>query len=387
VKLFSDARTFATDGLAQWQRLRLADLQFLRRADVRLMLAGAVGLLLILLIARSVRLKPSVRPKPDTTGDIGRGPERHRLVLPALPPSIVRSRGSVLSHVPQLFFLLGLPFFALALGDPYSSLVGHEVSFPGRRVALLIDASISMLAPFVAENLNDPRIGDPKQKQPAFYTTVAAAKRFVELRRKSKYHDLMALVEFGDEAYVVTPFTNDYDNILLSVSLIGDPVEFGMFPDRGTLIGQAIQQSIELFKAFKFLDASGNMLVIFTDGEDAHAVVNGVDLDEIMQTAMAVKIPVYFVRTNYGKEEGTLVPDELWKPAVAKTGGRFFAAKDENSLLAAINAIDEVSGGTIQVKQYASRQPRFGMFTLVALASWTVGAALKLTVPYFQKLP
>jgi hypothetical protein len=216
---------------------------------------------------------------------------------------------------------------------------------------------------------------------------VGAARRFVELRMKSQYRDLMALIEFGDEAYVVTPFTNDYDNILLSVSLIGDPLEFGHFPDRGTLIGQAIQQSIELFKAFNFLDASGNMMVIFTDGEDANAVVNGVDLDEIMQTAVAVKVPVYFVRTNYGRNEGSLVPDEIWKPAVLKTGGRFFAAKDEQSLLEAIHDIDEVSGGTIQVKQYTKQQPRFAMFATAALACWVAAAVLKLTVPYFQRLP
>ena len=27
----------------------------------------------------------------------------------------------------------------------------------------------------------------------------------------------MALVEFGNQAYVITPFTSDYDNILLSI--------------------------------------------------------------------------------------------------------------------------------------------------------------------------
>ena len=39
-----------------------------------------------------------------------------------------------------------------------------------------------------------------------------------------RYRDLVSLIEFGNEAYVVTPFTSDYDNILLSISLIGDPI-------------------------------------------------------------------------------------------------------------------------------------------------------------------
>jgi len=209
----------------------------------------------------------------------------------------------------------------------------------------------------------------------------------VELRLKGKYRDLMALVEFGNEAYVVTPFTNDYDNILLSISLIGDPVEFSMFPDQGTIIAQAIEQSVGLFKAFNFLDASGNLLVIFTDGEDTHAVVNGVSLDDIMATAVEAKIPVYMVRTNYSMEKGKVIPDELWIPAINKTGGKFFAASDENSLIAAIEEIDRVSAGSIEVKQYTQQQPRFSMFTAAALVFWVLAATLKLTMPYFRKLP
>jgi len=216
---------------------------------------------------------------------------------------------------------------------------------------------------------------------------VAAAERFVQLRMKGRYRDLIALVEFGNEAYVVTPFTNDYDNILLSIGLIGDPVEYSLFPDQGTIIAQAIDQSIGLFKAFNFLDASGNLMVIFTDGEDTRAIVNGKTLDEIVQATIDAKIPLYFVRTNYERSRGKVIPDELWIPAVEKTGGRFYAADSEDSLLAAIRDIDEVSAGTIQTTQYSSQRPRFAFFAMIAVACWVSSAALKLTVPQFQKLP
>ena len=93
----------------------------------------------------------------------------------------------------------------------------------------MVDASMSMRIPFTAATLNRRAATDG-----TFFTTVAAAERFVHLRMKGRYRDLVALVEFGNEAYVVTPFTHDYDNILLSIGLIGDPTEFGLFPDRGT---------------------------------------------------------------------------------------------------------------------------------------------------------
>ncbi len=85
----------------------------------------------------------------------------------------------------------------------------------------------------------------------------------------------MALVEFGDQAYVITPFTTDYENILFSMSLIGDWTEFMAFPDQGTVIANAIDQSVGLFRAFDVLDAAGNAMVIFTDGIDAEVTEDG----------------------------------------------------------------------------------------------------------------
>ena len=110
-----------------------------------------------------------------------------------------------------------------------------------------------------------------------------------------------------------------------------------------------------LFKAFNFLDASGNLMVLFTDGEDTRAIVNGRTLDEIVQSTINAKIPVYMVRTNYERSKGKVIPDELWIPAIEKTGGRFYAADSEESLLNAIKEIDSLSAGTIRYN--AVQQP------------------------------
>jgi Ca-activated chloride channel family protein len=304
------------------------------------------------------------------------------VVLPAVFRSVPRSPGALLTHVPLLLFVSGLPFLALALADPYTALIRSEVSYPGRRICLAIDASDSMMTPFKTDTLKTQSPTDA-----AFYTTVAAAEQFIQLRMKGRFRDLVALVEFGNDAYVVTPFTHDYDNILLSLSLIGNPTEFQLFPDQRTQIARAIEESIELFKAFKFLDASGNMLVIMSDGEDTNAAANGRPLDDIMQSAVAAGIPVYFIRMNYDLKAGEHIPDNLWIPAVEKSGGRFFAASDERSLLAAIDEIDHVSAGTIQVKEYSSQRPRFASFALLAVLCFTGAVASKLTVPWFQKFP
>lgn len=352
--------------LAEWESLRLDELQFWQRDEARLVLLALVGLVALLVVARWA---------------MSRRPGRPGLMLPAVLSAFPRTTGSSIVHVPVLLVALGVPCFALALADPHTALVERQVSYPGRRICLMIDASSSMSTPFTAATLNTRA-----ERGPAFFTTVAAADRFVRLRRDGRYRDLVALVEFGDRAHVVTPFTSDYDNVLLAISLIGDPVEYARFPDHGTFITGAIAEALALFRAFDFLEAAGNLMVIFSDGEDTRAVLQGQSLDEILKAAVESRTPVYFVRTNYGQDQGQVIADDLWIRAVERTGGRFFAAKDEASLLAAIRDIDQAAAGTIAVKQYVSQQPQFAAFALGAAVFWSLAALLKLGVPYFQKL-
>ena len=359
-------RAFAASVVADWRALAAGGMQFAYRDGPTLAAGALVGLALVVLALRVVR---------------GPRPLRDAVALPA----VMRVRSSPLAwvrHLPLVLAGAGVPLALLALADPYTSLVTSTVTYPGRRISVMIDASDSMRSWFTAETLNTR-----SATEPAFFTTVAAAKRFVELRRAGKYKDLMALVEFGDRAYVITPFTSDYDNLLLSISLIGDPVEFSMFPDPGTVIASALEESIEIFKAFQFLEASGNLMVIFTDGEDTTSMVHGRSLDDILKSAVDNAIPLYFVRTNYGKAFGDGIPDEKWKAAVEKTGGRYYIARDEQSLLEAVHDIDTAAVGVIQTTQYTSRQPRFAALALAAAACWLVAVGLRLGVPAFSQFP
>jgi hypothetical protein len=345
----------------------IANLQYWQRDN------GQLALLLLLAVTALVTAWRLVRP---------RRAGRDGMILPALLRSGAQSWAAWLRFAPAVPLAAGMPFLVLAIADPYSALVSETVSFPGRRISLMIDASTSMTTTFRTETLNTlSRAG------PAFFTTVAAAERFVQRRQQGRYRDLLALVEFGDQAYVITPFTSDYDNILLSIALIKDPVEFSRFPNRGTVISRALEQSLELFKAFDFLEASGNVMVIFTDGEDTTALTGGRRLEDILSSAIANRVPLYFVRTNYDKRFGDNIPDAAWQKAVERTGGRFYAVSNEGDLLRAIDDIDRVSAGTIQTRHYTSQQPQFAVFALAAAALWTAAAALKLAMPLFRQIP
>ena len=288
----------------EWRNARAVDLLFTHRNDAIIATVVLIGLSAAVLIVRSL-----TRTKAGRT----------QVALPAVLDWSGGSRlTSLVRHGALLLFLVGVPFFILALADPYSSLTREDVSYPGRRIAVMIDASSSMMARFPAAHLNAKA-----PNEATFFTTVAAAETFIRQRISGKYHDLIALVEFGDEAYVVTPFTTDYENILLSLSLVGDWTEFMKFPDQGTTIATAIEQATSLFQAFNFLEASGNLMLLFTDGQDTQVTVHGKHVSEIVAGAVQAKTPVYMIRTSYNKTLGAVLPDDIWKPAIEATGGRF----------------------------------------------------------------
>ena len=360
---------FVRESLADLQTVRVGDLQFWHRDVAQLTVIALLGLLTVALAVRTA---------------VGRQPGRDLIALPAILKSFRRSSLAFVRHGALLPFLAGVPFFVVALADPHTALTRETASYPGRRIALMIDASSSMLAHFRAARLN-PNAGT--ESETTFHTSVAAADYFVRLRMQSKYQDLMALVEFGDEAYIITPFTHDYDNIRLSISLIGDPTEWRKFPSQGTLVGQAINQGLELFRAFNFEEAAGNVLVIFSDGLDSQVVVDGKDPSELLQHAVKLKIPVYFIRVADESRLGRDNPDKLWQRAVEKTGGRFYAASDESVILRAIEDIDKASVGEISVSRYSTQRVRFSPFATTAVGFWAIAALMSLTVPYFQKFP
>ena len=311
-------------------------------------------------------------------------PGRNVVVLPGILSNFRKSNFGFLRHLAVFLFFVGLPIFFVALADPYNSFTKETVTYPGRRIALLVDASSSMDAGFKP---NDPKTFN------RFFTAVTAAERFMELRIEGKYKDLIGLVEFGAEAYVITPFTNDYQNILMSVRLIGEPEERARFTDNNTIIIKAINQGVELFRAFDFLKASGNLMVLISDGEDTQVKLGDRSLDEILLEARRSQIPIYFIRTDWQRSLGELYYplaidyDAIWKSAIEKTGGKYYAGSDEVSILAALKDIDSLSAGKINTTRYSARQPRFILFAFAAIVVWTTSVVSWLFFRFFRKFP
>lgn len=350
---------------ADWRDLDAEPLQFANADAARL-----VGVVLAAVLIASVLVRLIRRAR-------GGG----RLALPAVLPWLRPSPAAGVRHGAFVLALAGVPCFLLAFADPRTTFTRQETSHPGRRIGLLLDASSSMLT-----SLPSTRLARGAPNDAAFFTTVGAARYFVELRMKGGYRDLMALIEFGDEAYVITPFTSDYQNILLSIALIGDWNEFMSFPEQGTIIARAIDQGVGLFQAFDFLDAAGNAMVIFSDGVDAEVLQDGRSALDVLREARRANIPVYFIRTGRPGRDGG-VPDAAWQEAVARTGGRFYSGTDEATIVRAMHDIDREAAGRIELRQYSTQVPRFEPFAAAAAGLWALALALRLLTPWFTTFP
>ncbi len=349
----------------EWLGLRWNDLSFSETGSALLVLIVLLASSLLMLLARGAGFQHA---------------RRAAVGVPAILSVMRRTPLSAARHAAFLLFLLGVPFFAVALADPHTAYTREQMSYPGRRIALVVDASNSMILPFQTKQLK------PTTDR-AFFTAVASAERFMKLRMNGPYRDLIALIQFGSAAYVVTPFTTDYENVLLSIRLIADPVNWARFDDGGTTILQGIEEGTKLFETFDFLNASGNLMVLFSDGIDSQLYLKGKAIDQLVTTARKSKIPVYMIRTAYNRKFGDVKEDTLWKPAIERTGGRFYPAADEGTILRAVEDIDRLSAGRIDVREYTAYRPRFSGYALIAVALWLSAGLLKLGFRYFRVFP
>ena len=351
--------------LRAWEQLRGGELQF-SRLPVALILLGVLAALpLLVLLARTAGARPR---------------RRGRVLLPAVLSIMRRSPLSPLRYAALVLFVLGLPFFLVSVADPHTVALRAQAASSGRHIAILIDGSGSMVLPFEAPAL-EPVVNR------TFYTAVAAAERFVKLRMEDAYADRIALIQFGNEAYVVTPFTTDYDSVLVSLRLIGEPRAWNRFDVFGTTIIQGIEQGLRLFKTFDLVNGSDNMIVILSDGNDGETTFRGRTLDAMMADARRDRIPIFMVRLGYGKRLGDIRYDALWKAAVERSGGRFYAAADEGDILRAVGDINRRSAGTMTERRSASAAPAFAGYALIAVILWLAAATLKLAFPYFRTFP
>ena len=313
-----------------------------------------VDAMLVLVVLHRDRRADAARPRPRT-----QKAGRTHIALPAVLPVMRRSRFSVLRHAAFLVFLPACRFSRWRWRIPHTSFTREETSYPGRRIALLVDASTSMVMKFETKPLKTP-------ENRAFYTAVAAAEHFMKLRMNGRYHDLIALIQFGNEAYVVTPFTTDYENILLSIRLISNPQEWGSFTDWGTTIMQGLDQAhaavqdVRLRERLRQPDDHVHRRSRRREGPQAASSIQSV-IDEMQK----YKIPIYMIRTGFDlNAKARFRRTSCGSRSSSRLAAGSTRPTAKSAILARRAEIDKLSTGRIDVREYTAQRPRFAGYAL-----------------------
>ena len=273
--------------------------------------------------------------------------------LELISKSVIRN-----GKMKNMFFIIGRLFIMLliifALARPRLSDTIRESKTEIVDILLVIDQSSSMLA----QDFKPNRLEAAKE----------VAKKFI----KDREGDRLGLIVFAGEPYIHCPLTRDI-NVLLEFT---DEIEIIDQEHDGTAIGMAIANSINRLRES---NTKSKTIILLSDGSN-----NQGELDPITAAGLAAKFDIkiytvaagthglapYPVTDAWGRQViqkvQVDVDEESLKEIAIITGGQFFRATDNKSLLKVYEDIDALERTEIEVKEYQNYTEFYSWFTIPA---------------------
>jgi Ca-activated chloride channel family protein len=253
--------------------------------------------------------------------------------------------------------LASLAWIALVLATARPQWLGEPVSIPaeGRDLMIAVDLSGSM-------KIDDMQVNGRQVDRLKMIKFVLSD--FI----KRRVGDRLGLILFADTAYLQAPLTYDRSTVeeLLNESLIG-------LVGEQTAIGDAIGLAIKRFEARK---ESNKVLVLLTDGQNTAgnitpeqanelAINNGVTIYTIGVGADIMLVQSFFgnrqVNPSQDLDEGMLTD------IATSTGGRYFRARDAESLRQIYATLDQLEPIARESRQMRPLQALYYYPLLVGL--------------------
>jgi len=259
-------------------------------------------------------------------------------------------------------------------------------SVEGVAIELVIDRSGSMRA-------LDLELGGKRVDRLQVVKRVAADFVLGEEALPGREHDLVGLITFGTWADSICPMTLDYRTLTDALSQVRPATEA---EGANTAIGDALALAVSRLHDLddradlQTDDIRSRVVILLTDGSDTASEMNPLDAAEL---ARALGIKVYTI--GVGAEGVAPVPvvdpagrtriiqqrvqidEETLKEIASVTGGRFYRARNTQSLAAIYAEIDALEKTEVS-------QERFYHYTDLAVATVEVGG---LRIPPLLILP
>jgi len=283
----------------------------------------------------------------------------------------LRSWKTTLRQAPFVLRLLAISALVIALARPQTRNDEQLINGEGIDIVLCLDISGSMLA----QDFTPSRMEAAKQ----------VASEFIDRRPT----DRMGLVIFAGESFTMCPLTTDH--AVLKSQLYN--VQSGLLED-GTAIGSGLATGVERLRSSV---SKSKVIILLTDGED-----NGGRLDPntAKEIAKSFGVRVYTVgvgtegfapvpvQTSSGvimQREKVSIDEKLLTQIANETGGKYFRAKDNESLEAIYKEIDRLEKSKFEVTTYTHYTEKFLPFVLAALMFLVLEWILRFTL--FRKFP
>ena len=282
-------------------------------------------------------------------------------VLAAQPKSI----RIWLLHVPFVLRIAVITLISIALARPQLTNKWSSQSTEGIDIMMARDISGTMLA----EDLRPNRLEAAKK----------VASDFVIARP----NDQIGLVVFAGESFTQCPLTTDH---AVLVNLFKS-VEYGMVED-GTAIGLGLANAVNRMKDS---ETKSKVIILLTDGSNNRGDIDPQTAAEIAKTygirVYTIGVGSYGqarvpVQTPIGKQYITMDNefDETTLRSIAETtGGQYFRAKDNTSLKAIYDQIDQMEKTKLRVREFSKHTENFMPFLYAAL----ICLLLELIIRYF----
>ena len=284
----------------------------------------------------------------------------------------IRSWKTTLRHLPFICRLLCISCIILALARPQTRNDEELVSGEGVDIVLAIDVSGSMLA----QDFTPNRMEAAKE----------VAANFVANRPT----DRIGIVIFSGESFTLCPLTTD--QAVLKTQIYN--IQSGLLED-GTAIGSGLATSVDRLRSSK---SKSKVIILLTDGENNGGQIPPLTAKEL---AKATGIKVYTIgvgtdgyaqtpmQTQTGQvvmqREKVNIDEKLLNQIAIETGGKYFRAKDNESLKNIYTEIDKLEKSKIEVTALKRYSERFFPFAIAALAFLLTEMVLRFTV--FKKFP
>jgi len=280
---------------------------------------------------------------------------QHSLNVPSLQaiervPKSFRER---MIHVLPVLRLISVALIIIAIARPQSYFVKDNYNIEGIDIMLVNDISGSMLA----EDLRPNRLDAAKN----------VAAEFIN----SRPNDRIGLVAFSGSAFTQCPLTADHS--ILSELL--KQIQNGIVND-GTAIGDAVGIAADRLRSSK---ASSKVIILLTDGINNSGFVDPLNAASIAKlygirvytvgVGTMGKAP-YPVNSVFGKTYDYVenqLDEALLREMSDMTGGKYFRATDNQSLINIYKEIDQMEKTLIQVARMSNKHDLFFYPVLLAL--------------------